>query len=107
MMVLSTIVCYGRKVNGLADAIFVKENEMDPEEFAVLHAQCWETLKHFVHEADRMCALFGQCLPEPSSIEIRSDIVEQRVRENNAYANYSEIRRQLFDAVRIGYDPSN
>jgi len=51
--------------------------------------------------------LFGQCLPEPSSIEIRSDIVEQRVRENNAYANYSEIRRQLFDAVRIGYDPSN
>jgi hypothetical protein len=80
---------------------------MDPKEFAFLRAQCSETLKHFVHEADRMCALFGQCLPEPSSIQIRSDILEQRVRENNAYASYTEIRRQLFEAVRVGYDPSN
>jgi hypothetical protein len=54
-----------------------------------------------------MCELFGQCLPNPSSIQIRSDIVEQRVRENNAYASYAEIRRQLLEAVRIGYDPSN
>jgi hypothetical protein len=80
---------------------------MDPKEFAELHAQCWETLKHFVHEADRMCELFGQCLPEPSSVQTRSDIVAQRVRENNAYANYAEIRRQLLEAVRIGYDSSN
>ena len=47
---------------------------MDPKEFAALHAQCWETLKHFVHEADRMCKLFGLCVPEPSSIQIRSDM---------------------------------
>jgi hypothetical protein len=80
---------------------------MDPKQFAELHAKCWETLKHYVHEADRMCALFGECLPEPSSIQMRSDIVEQRVRENNAYASYVDIRRQLLDAVRIGYDPSN
>ena len=80
---------------------------MDPKQFAELHAQCWETLKHYVHEADRMCELFGQCLPEPSSMQFRSDIVEQRVRENNAYASYAEIRRQLLEAVRIGYDPSN
>jgi hypothetical protein len=53
-----------------------------------------------------MCELFGQCLPEPSTIHIRSDIVEQRVRENNAYANYVDIRRQLLEAVRIGYDAS-
>jgi hypothetical protein len=58
-------------------------------------------------EADRMCELFGQCLPEPSSIQFRSDIVEQRVRENNAYAGYAEIRRQLLEAVRIGYEPSS
>jgi hypothetical protein len=80
---------------------------MDPKEFAVLHEKCSETLKYFVHEADRMCKLFGQCLPEPSSVQVRSDIVEQRIRENNAYANYTDIRRQLFEAVRIGYDPSN
>jgi hypothetical protein len=80
---------------------------MNPKQFAELHAKCWETLKHYVHEADRMCELFGQCLPEPSSIRIRSDIVEQRVRENNAYASYAEIRRQLLEAVRIGYDPSS
>jgi hypothetical protein len=79
---------------------------MDPKQFAELHAKCWETLKHYVHEADRMCELFGQCLPEPSTIHIRSDIVEQRVRENNAYANYADVRRQLLEAVRIGYDPT-
>ena len=79
---------------------------MNQKQFAELHEQCWETLKHYVHEADRMCELFGQCLPEPSSMQFRSDIVEQRVRENNAYASYADIRRQLLEAVRIGYGPS-
>jgi hypothetical protein len=54
-----------------------------------------------------MCALFGQCLPEPVSLQTRSEIIEQRVRENNAHATYLEIRRQLFEAARIGYDASN
>ena len=36
----------------------------------------------------------------------RSDIVQQRISENNAYASYAEIRRQLFEAARIGYDAS-
>jgi hypothetical protein len=80
---------------------------MDSKQFAELHAQCWETLKHYVHEADSMCELFGQCLPDPSSIQIRANILEQRVRENTAYVSYSEIRQQLLEAVRIGYDPSN
>ncbi len=80
---------------------------MNPQQFAELHAQCWETLKHFVREADRMCELFGLCLPEASSIQIRSEIVQQRILENNAYASYIEIRRQLFEAARIGYDASN
>ena len=80
---------------------------MDPKQFAELHAKCWETLKHFVHEADRMCELFGQCRPEPSSLQTRSAIAQQRILENNAYASYAEIRRQLFEATRIGYDVSN
>ena len=80
---------------------------MDSKEFAALHAQCWETLKHYVHEADRMCELFGQCQPEPSSLQIRSEIIQQRILENNAYASYAEIRRQLFEAARIGYDASS
>jgi hypothetical protein len=78
--------------------------KMDPKQFAELHAKCWETLKHYVHEADRMCELFGQCLPDPSSIQIRSEIIQQRILENNAYASYAEVRRQLFEATRIGYD---
>jgi hypothetical protein len=80
---------------------------MDPKQFAELHAKCWETLKHYVHEADRMCELFGQCLPESSSIQFRSEIMRQRILENNAHANYFEIRRQLFQAARIGYDAPN
>jgi hypothetical protein len=54
-----------------------------------------------------MCELFGHCLPEPSSLQIRSEIIQQRVLENNAYASYAEIRRQLFEAARIGYDASD
>ena len=80
---------------------------MDPKQFAILHAKCSETLKHYVHQADRMCELFGKCLPEPLSIQIRSEIIQQRILENNAYAKYVEIRRQLFDAARIGYDASS
>jgi hypothetical protein len=80
---------------------------MDPKQFKELHAKCWETLKHYVHEADKMCELFGQCLPEPSSMQTRAEIIDQRVRENNAHASYLEIRRQLFAAVQIGYDASN
>jgi hypothetical protein len=80
---------------------------MDPKQFSELHAKCSETLKRYVHEADRMCELFGQCLPEPSSIQIRSQIAQQRILENNAYANYVEIRRQLLEAARIGYDATS
>jgi hypothetical protein len=80
---------------------------MDPKQFRALRARCSEALKHYVHEAERMCALFGQCLPEPVSLQTRSEIIEQRVRENNAHATYLEIRRQLFEAARIGYDASN
>src|ERR1022692_2208174 len=96
-----------RENNAYALLVYCKGSEMDSKQFAELHAKCWETLKHYVHEADRMCELFGECLPNPSCIQIRSDIVEQRVRENNAYAGYAEIRRQLLEAVRIGYDPPN
>lgn len=78
---------------------------MDTKQFRELHARCWEALKHYVREAERMCALFDQCLPEPSSMQTRAEIAEQRIRENNAHATYLEIRRQLFDAARIGYDP--
>jgi hypothetical protein len=59
---------------------------MNPKQFADLHAKCWDTLKHYVHEADRMCELFSQCCPEPSSIQIRSEIIQQRILENNAYS---------------------
>jgi len=80
---------------------------MDPKQFEALHARCCEALKHYVHEAERMCELFGQCLPEPSSMQTRSELIEQRVRENNAHSSYLGIRRQLFEAARIGYDASN
>jgi hypothetical protein len=80
---------------------------MDPKQFKELHARCREALKQYVHEAERTWELLGQCLPEPLSVQARSEILEQRVRENNAYASYVKIRRQLFEAARIGYDASN
>jgi hypothetical protein len=85
---------------------FPKE-QMDPEQFIELHARCWEALKHYVHQAERMCDLLGQCLPEPSSLQTLSEITDQRVRENNAHASYLELRGQLLRAVRAGYEPLN
>jgi hypothetical protein len=84
-----------------------QKEKMDPAQFRVLHARCWEALRRYVHEADRMCELFGQCLPGPTAVQTRAEIIEQRVRENNAHANYLKIRRQLFEAARVGYDASN
>jgi len=80
---------------------------MDPQRFKELHARCWEALRHYVREAERTCELLGQCLPEPSSVQVRSEIMDQRVRENNAHASYLKIRWQLFEAARIGYDASH
>ena len=80
---------------------------MDPQQFKEFHARCGEALQHYVREAERTCELLGQCLPEPSSVQARSEIMEQRVRENNAHGSYLEIRRELFEAARIGYDASN
>jgi hypothetical protein len=80
---------------------------MDPKQFKELHARCWEALKHYVHEAERMVELFGQCLPGPLPRHTHSEILEQRVRENNAHTSYSKIRQQLFEAARIGYDVSS
>jgi hypothetical protein len=80
---------------------------MDPEQLRELHARCCEALKRYVCEAERMCELFGECLPVSSSLRDLSGITEQRVRENNAHASYAEIRRQLFEAIRTGYRPSD
>ncbi len=80
---------------------------MDPKQFQELHAKCREALKRYMHEAERMCDLLGECLPEPSSVQARAELMEQRVRENNAHASYLGIRRQLFAAVQVGYDASN
>src|ERR1035437_6078288 len=92
----ATTRSWGPPMRAGAKAGIQKGVRMDPKQFAELHAKCWETLKHYVHEADRMCELFGQCLPESSSIQFRSEIMRQRILENNAHANYFEIRRQLF-----------
>jgi hypothetical protein len=40
-------------------------------------------------------------------MQTRAEMIEQRVRENNAHASYLDIRRQLFAAVQIGYGASN
>src|SRR5208282_3712716 len=91
---------------GHCSQTFPKET-MDSNQFRELHTGCLEALRRYVREADRTCELFGKCLAEPSSLQTHSEIIEQRVRENNALASYLKIRRQLFAAVRTGYGSSN
>ncbi len=51
-----------------------------------------------------MCELLGHCKPGAPALRQRSQIQLQRVRENNAYAHYHEIRGRLLEAARVGYE---
>jgi hypothetical protein len=80
---------------------------VDPEQSRKLHARYWEALKRYVHEAERCASYSASASLNPHPLQTLSKIIEQRIRENNAHASYIEVRRQLFEAVRIGYDWSN
>jgi hypothetical protein len=77
---------------------------MDPEEYRELHKACEATLNRYMKEAEALCTLLGKVEPVPSSLKLRSEIMQQRLRENQAQADYAEVRRRLFDAARLGYE---
>ena len=75
-------------------------------EFQRLHVQCGEALRRYFREASRILDLLSRCRPDALTLEQRSEIQTQRLKENDAHERYQALRTRLFNAARIGYDTS-
>jgi hypothetical protein len=78
-------------------------SKREEQAFQELHKRCAQMLEVYVREAHRMCEMLGKAEPGPLGLTVRSDILEQRHRENEAHARFQEIRNLLLDLVQIGY----
>jgi len=81
----------------------LKRRNVDPEQFRELHARSGKRLSA-MRTRPKGCASYSASASlHPHPLQTLSKIIEQRIRENNAHASHIEVRRQLFEAVRIGY----
>ena len=76
---------------------------MNREEFVRLHEDCTKSLNHWIVEATITCKMLGDSLDKPLTLQQRSDLHAQRVRENEAQAAHMDFRRRLFELARSGY----
>ena len=73
---------------------------MDTAEIARLHRICVDTLRTYIQLANKTCALLDSMSLFPPSSETWHAAVQQRVAENEAYAQYQLAREHLFNALR-------
>lgn len=73
---------------------------MESPEIEKLHRKCVEGLKTLIVQANRTCSLLESMAQFPVASEIWQKAIEQRVRENDAQAQYQQARERLFDAIR-------
>jgi hypothetical protein len=65
-----------------------------------LHQECVETLKYLITQANRTCSILEAMTEFPITSDIWHSAVEQRVRENQAQAEYQQARERLFNEIR-------
>ena len=68
---------------------------MERIDFHKLHDSCGEKLERFIRETRAMLALLRSITLYPVPHEVRRKIQEQRLRENDAQAQFSECRHEL------------
>jgi hypothetical protein len=76
---------------------------MDQNGFFRLRRDYTSALADYMAEAQTMCEMFASCASIPLGDAERLRLMTQRVRENEAQANYQEMRSRLFEAARLGY----
>jgi hypothetical protein len=64
------------------------------------------SLKHYMREATAMCEILSRCRPNRLGVLERSEINSQRMRENDAFVSYSEVRAKLLAFASAGYSDS-
>ena len=76
---------------------------MNRGEFVRLHDDCTGSLKHWMAEATRTCQMLSECVDNPLTLQQRSELHAQRIRENEAQAAHMDFQRKLFEMARSGY----
>jgi hypothetical protein len=61
-----------------------------------LRDQCTVALHQYLKESGEMCRLLSTIEQFPASKEERLNIIQQRVRENDAQVVYNSVRQELF-----------
>ena len=78
---------------------------MESSEAEKLHKICIERLKELIAQANRTCSLLDAMAEFPISLDTWQKAVEQRMRENDTYARYQEVRERLFQVIRPRQSP--
>lgn len=94
-------------LSGTSQKRVTVDRSMDQTAFRLLHDQCTESLQLWNVEATETCKLLGECENIPLSLERRSALQAQRVRENDAQVTHMEVRQRLFDLARMGFNASD
>jgi hypothetical protein len=76
---------------------------MHEAEFLALHKTFADSLHRYVSEADRLCESLSKCALDRLSLELRSEIANQRSAENQAHAEYNQHRIRLLEYAKLGY----
>jgi hypothetical protein len=64
-----------------------------------MHADCVRALRRYITEANKTCRLLEDITKFPINLETRSEILEQRLVENEAQERYQRARQALFQAA--------
>ncbi len=76
---------------------------MDREEFSRLHGECETSLQQWIVQATFTCKMLGEYLDKPLTLEQRSELHQQRGRENEAQQTHMVNRQRLFQMARAGH----
>jgi predicted NodU family carbamoyl transferase len=90
-----------------AKSLLGVQMEMTDQEYQDVHKRCGRALQVYIREANRTCELLGRADYGPSGLSARAVIAFQRHRENEAHAQFCELRNGLMDLVRLGYRDCN
>jgi hypothetical protein len=72
--------------------------------FLQLHDACTQLMERYARESSLTLKMLGECKPGPIELGDRSRIHDQRVREYDAFREFQEARRHLFQLFHEGYD---
>jgi hypothetical protein len=75
--------------------------------FNELHTRCVTALREYVASAEVTTNMLANCTPEPMSLGDRLDLLTQEVAEKDAHFVYTNLKRIIHHAARLGFHYSS